>query len=69
MSVMSVALETDISLISENSTSESLANWDSIHHMNLIVALEEEFSIEFEEEEFIELMSFQKIRETIANKL
>ncbi|WP_406649874.1 hypothetical protein [Marinoscillum sp.] len=66
---MAVALETDIALISENSTSENVANWDSLRHMNLIVALEEEFSIEFEEEEFIDLMSFSKIKERINSKL
>ncbi len=69
LNVMAVALETDVALLSENSTSENVANWDSLRHMNLIVALEEEFSIEFDEEEFIELMSFANIRERINSKL
>lgn len=47
--------------IDENTSSETLDNWDSMMHMNLIVALEEEFDIEIDEEEIIEMMDFPAI--------
>ena len=35
--------------------------WDSLKHMELIVVFEEEFGIEFEEDEMIEMTSLAKI--------
>ena len=35
--------------------------WDSLKHMELIVAFEEGFGIEFEEDEMIEMTSLAKI--------
>ena len=43
--------------------------WDSLHHLNLIVALEDEFDIEFEPEEIAEMKSFSAIKKTIESKL
>ena len=55
--------------IDQNSTSESIENWDSLHHMNLIFALEEEFSLVFDEEEIIEMTSFSKVCNIVAEKV
>lgn len=43
--------------------------WDSLHHLNLIVELEDEFDLEFEPEEISEMKSFAKVKEIIASKL
>lgn len=43
----------------EGATVESLESWDSLHHMNLIAALEDEFGIEFEPDDVIEITSYQ----------
>lgn len=43
----------------EAATVESLDNWDSLHHMNLVAVLEDEFGIEFEPEDVIEITSYQ----------
>lgn len=55
-------------LINENSSPDTIENWDSLNHMNLIVALEEEYSIEFEEEEIIDLMSIKALINSISTK-
>jgi acyl carrier protein len=34
-------------------------NWDSLGHMSLVVAIEEEFGVEFEPDDLIEMKSFQ----------
>lgn len=47
--------------INEKSNSDSIENWDSLNHMNLIMAIEEEFSVSFDEEEVIEMTSVQDI--------
>ena len=65
--IMSAALEVNIAEINNETNSDSIDSWDSLHHMNLVVALEEEFSVEFEEEEIIELMSFKSIQEKLKS--
>jgi len=55
--------------IDENTSTDNVAKWDSLHHMNLISALEEEFEIEFEEEEMIELTNYKLIYLTLQEKM
>lgn len=42
--------------------------WDSLHHLNLIVELEDEFDMEFEPEEIAEMKSFKAIKKMIETK-
>lgn len=67
--VMISVFEIDSSEINHESSPDSIDNWDSLRHMNLVVALEEEFNIEFEVEEISELMNFKLICEVISKKL
>ncbi|MCH5245823.1 MAG: acyl carrier protein [Muribaculaceae bacterium] len=43
--------------------------WDSLHHLNLIVELEDEFDTEFEPEEIAEMKSFEAIKSTIQSHM
>ncbi|RGK69131.1 acyl carrier protein [Parabacteroides sp. 20_3] len=42
--------------------------WDSLRHLNLIVELESEFSVEFEPEEIAEIKSFEDIKRLLKEK-
>ncbi len=53
--------------IDENTSPETIATWDSLKHMSLILSLEEEFDIQFEDEELIEMMDFKSILEILKN--
>lgn len=55
--------------LSENSEPDSIENWDSVNHMHIITALEDEFDLLLTEEEIIEMLSISKIIEMIENKL
>ena len=60
--------------ISDNQFSWDLAlnsvpSWDSMGHMNLIFAIEENFAMSFTSEEIPELKSLDKIRNTMTTKL
>jgi len=59
--VMSDVFNIDVSLINNESSPDNIENWDSLKHMNLIVALEEEFEIEFDDEEIVDSMNFALI--------
>lgn len=43
--------------------------WDSLNHLNLVIAIEQEFNVEIEPEEMAELNSFIKIMSFLENRL
>lgn len=47
--------------INEESSQDTIENWNSLGHMNLIIALEEEFSLSFRDEQVIEMLSYPLI--------
>jgi len=55
--------------ISDDSSPDNLENWDSLRHMNLVVALEEEFNLEFDNDEAVDLMNYTLIKTIISEKL
>lgn len=67
--VMASVLRTDISKIDENASPETIEMWDSLNHMNLILALEEEFGVEFENEEIVNMLNYKLIYLTLDEKL
>ena len=43
--------------------------WDSFAQINLIIAIESSFDVEFDSDEISELVSVEKISESLAGKL
>lgn len=67
--VMASVFEMPIEEINKESSPDKIENWDSLKHMNLVVALEEEFNIEFTDDEITEMMNFPLIVMIIENHL
>ena len=67
--IMSVVFEVPDKEINDKSSPETIETWDSLKHMNLVVALEEEFDIEFNDEEILLLDSFINIKKLLINYL
>lgn len=55
--------------IAEDLTMDDVDNWDSLTHMNLIVAIEDEFGIEMSGDDIAEMISFSSIKKTVAKYL
>ncbi len=51
----------DPKLISEKTSPDTLEKWDSLGHMNLVFALEEEFCIQFSDVQIVEMMNYPLI--------
>ena len=47
---------------------KDIKNWDSMQHINIMLALEQSFGVHFSPEEFTELNSVQAMVERIAEK-
>ena len=54
--------------VPDDASNQSLPQWDSLGHMNLIMAIEKRFGVQFTLEEIIELRDLPAIRQTLAKK-
>jgi len=66
--VISNVFNIEKSKINQKMNSDNVDGWDSLKHMNLIIALEEEFNINFQDFEIIQINSFKKIIEVITGR-
>ncbi len=57
------------SQISETSTPAQIASWDSLQHVNLVLALEQQFCVEFDPAEIGRRGSIGKIVDVLSRKL
>jgi acyl carrier protein len=55
--------------ITRESSTESIEAWDSTQHLNLVLALEETFSIQFSPEEMEQMRSIGSTVKLVENKL
>ena len=67
--LMSNVFEVPEEEISEDSSIDSIESWDSIKHLNLILAIEEEFGITIPDEEVGNLVNYKLIELTINEQL
>ncbi|MFZ4590384.1 MAG: acyl carrier protein [Ignavibacteria bacterium] len=65
--VMSAVFEIPAEEINENSSIDNIQSWESLKHLNLILALEEEFEISIPDEEVGNLINFRLI-ELVVNE-
>lgn len=66
--LLSILLGVDEEVIDENASSETIEEWDSLKQMNIIVAIEEEFDVQFDEEQSILSNSYQALLKLLNNK-
>ena len=66
--VMSAVFEIPVESIADDASSDNIENWDSLRHLNLILALEEEFGISIPDEEVGNLVNY-KLIELVINDL
>lgn len=62
-------LKLPASQITAHSSPENIEGWDSVQHLNLILALEQDFSVQFEPEEIDQMSSIDRILNVIQSKL
>lgn len=60
--VMAMMLKVDASVIDANTSMDNIPNWDSLRHMNLVLALEEEFKVVIPDEDAGNITSYTLIK-------
>lgn len=63
--VMSAVFEIPVESIADDASSDNIENWDSLRHLNLILALEEEFGVSIPDDEVGNLVNYKLIEITI----
>jgi acyl carrier protein len=56
--VIATVLNVDVSRIDANASSDTIESWDSLRHMNLVLALEDEFGVSLPDEEAANATSY-----------
>ena len=60
--VLSRIFNVSLDMITDNASPDTIENWDSVRHMTLVLALEEEFDIEFTDDQVVEILSYKLIK-------
>ena len=58
-------LDIDDREVSDELTPETTENWDSMHHLRLVTAIEQEFSISFSMNEIQSIQKISRLRELV----
>jgi len=67
--IVSNILNIKKSKITENSGINTIKQWDSLKHMQIISAIEEEYKIEFSEQELINSNNVKKLINSIKKSI
>ena len=65
--IMSIVFTIDESKIDTNTSNQNIEAWDSLKHLSLILAIEEEFNIRFTNKETALINDFKTIVDIIQN--
>jgi acyl carrier protein len=67
--IMATVFETNIEMITDDASPHNIKNWDSLKHIKLIIALEDEFNIKLEVDEINVMVKFSIISAYIHAQL
>jgi len=60
--VMATLLTVDVNAIDSDASMDTIPTWDSLRHMNLVLALEEEFKVSIPDEDAGNITSYKLIK-------
>jgi len=66
--IMGQVFGAPVERINEDSSPETIENWDSLKQMNLILSLEEEFGTRFTDDEIVEMLSTRAVLQVLEKK-
>lgn len=58
---MSQVFRVDENQIGDDASPQTIGTWNSLAHINLVVALEEEFGVQFQDQEIVQMTSLKEI--------
>lgn len=69
LDTMALLLGVPKASLNETSSVDTISQWDSVKHMELVIGLEDAFGIQFEDQEVADLLNFKLIRSIVLERL
>ena len=66
--VIAAILDIPTSEIGDDASPETISQWDSVKQMDLMLAIEDEFNIRFNDDEMVTLTSYPAIKDAIVSR-
>jgi len=66
--IFSDVFQIPIDDVKPESSPDTIPNWDSLQHLNLVLALEQEFQVQFSPEEIEQLLSVELVTMLLEEK-
>ena len=66
---MAKILNVDESQLTNESSPNTIENWDSLKQMEIIVSIEEEFNIEFDDDDVLNIKNIDSIINILSSKI
>ena len=66
--IVSDVMGVPVEEVTEKSSPDTIASWDSLNHMNLVLALEEEFGVQFSDDQIVSLLTVEAMIAALADK-
>lgn len=67
--IMAQLFDVDPDNIDEGSSRDTIEGWDSLQHLNLVLSLEEAFSVRFQPEDIARMRSFAEVLSALDTQL
>ena len=67
--ILADVLGLDPEEVGPDTSTDTVEAWDSLQHLTVVLALEEEFGIQFDDEETVTLVNFPLIVATLEERL
>jgi acyl carrier protein len=64
--VMADVFGVDPTSIDESASVDTITKWDSYNHMNMVLALEEQFNVTFQAEQTVEMLSYPLVKTALS---
>jgi len=55
--------------VGPDTSTDTVEGWDSLHHLTVVLSLEEEFDIQFDDQETLSLVNFPLITAIVRDRL
>ncbi len=66
--IMSHVLGVPPERLDDQASPDTVESWDSLNHMNMVLALEEEFGIQFGDDQIVKLLTVAAIAAAVAER-
>jgi len=67
--VVAAMLELDVADVDDDTSTDTVRTWDSVRHMNLVIALEQAFDITIPDDDVATMTSYPIVRAVVEEQL